>query len=125
MSRVLALWRGSFASTCPARTASPSSTWRRARTGIVYSFEPPVAMGSSDRMTRAGVRLRSRVSVITFSRKPVCSSLSSRKVVPSITSWKRTTPSTSLTITELYGSQEAITAPFSTACPSATITSAP
>jgi hypothetical protein len=50
---------------------------------------------------RAGVRLRSRVSTTTFSRKPVCSSLSSRYVVPSMMSWNRMVPSTSDTMTEL------------------------
>ncbi len=120
MSRVLALWRGSFARMRPGSIFSPASTWRRARTGIAYSLRP-----SGPSITMAGVTLRSRVSVMTFSRKPVCSSDSSRKVVPSTMSWKRTVPPCSATMTELYGSHDATRSPFSTVVPSFTTTSAP
>ncbi len=60
----------------------------------------------------AGVFFLSLVSVITFSVKPVCSSTSSRYVIPSSMLTKTTVPFTSEIIRALYGSHLQITSPF-------------
>ena len=60
----------------------------------------------------AGILVLSFVSIITFSRRPDCSSASSRKVIPSMTLSKRTLPGISEMITALNGSHEQISSPF-------------
>ena len=75
ISRVLPMSRGIFTKIAPAWITSPSSTFKCARVGIGYDetlcpFLLTIAI--------PGIRLFSRLSMITFWMCPVCSSGSSR-----------------------------------------------
>src|SRR5258708_34774506 len=72
-----------------------------------------------------GFLVLSLVSIITFSRCPVCSSDSSRKVIPSKTASNFATPPNSEIITALYGSHEQILSPRLILLPSFTYRYAP
>ena len=99
----------------PALTAAFSFTTICAPTGRLYCF---CSSPFLSRILMIGFLVLSLDSVITFSRKPVCSSNSSRYVTPSITFSKATLPSYSEIITALYGSHSQTRSPFLTKSPS-------
>jgi hypothetical protein len=81
-----------------------------ASTGKLYSLKTSFVLGSI--MCIAGFFFLSLDSVITFSVNPVCSSTSSRNVIPSITLSKTILPFASVMITALYGSHLQIKSSF-------------
>ena len=121
MSRVFADWRGSFARILPGWMAlSPASTWRRARTGIVYSRRP---FGALDHEGRREVLLARLRDDLLAEARLLVGLLAVGRPVDDVLEADRA--AVSAMMTELYGSHEAIVSSFSTVWPSVTATPAP
>ena len=101
ISPPLAAARGILTRVSPVETVWPSSTTTCPPTGKLYV---PITSPSAPITSQVGTLVRSRDSVTIFSVRPVVSSVSARKVTPSITSLNFRVPAYSVTITALNGS---------------------
>ncbi len=119
ISRSLPSTRGIFTNTWPATTSSPSSSTMCEPTGKLYVL---ISLPST---SNAGIFVLSFVSITTFSRWPVCSSASSRNVIPSMIFSNLSVPAISATTTLLNGSHVQRISPFLICWPSFTASVAP
>ena len=117
ISPALPTTRGILTRISPALSSWPSSTTMWPLMGKLYVR---ITSPFSSRIWQLGTWLLSLDSITIRSRRPVASSSSTRKLIPSVTFSNCTLPAFSVTITALKGSHLAITVSLSTCWPSLT-----